>query len=147
LKPSLHTTISQSMNQRSTHSWQLLKGYPAGKRFELFFNHRRSLGSSFIRRFFTFGGGIFLIIAGFVFLPTPVPGILLLFFGASLLAQESLFAARFLDWAEIRMRQYVGKSSSFWEKAHISLKVLITVSLICLLGLVGLRAYLLIFAM
>ncbi len=85
--------------------------------------------------------------AGFVFLPTPVPGILLLFLGASLLAQESLFAARFLDWAEVRFRQYAGKSSSFWKRAHISLKVLITLSLICLLGLVGLRAYLLIFAM
>ena len=92
-------------------------------------------------------GGIFFIIAGFIFLPTPVPGVLLLFFGCSLLAQESLIAARILDWAEVRLRRYIAKSSVFWRKAHISMKVLITLSLICLLGLVGLRAYLLIFSM
>lgn len=131
------------MNKKSTHTWQTLKGYPAGKRFELYFKNRKALPSSFLRRCFIIGAGTFLVIAGFVFLPTPVPGILLLFFGASLLAQESLVVARVLDWCEMRIRSY----SVFWRKAHITLKVLITVSLICLLGLVGLRAYLMIFSM
>ena len=134
------------MNKKSTHTWQTLKGYPAGKRFELFFNHRKALRSSFLKRCLVIGAGVFLIIAGFVFLPTPIPGILLLFFGASLLAQESLAAARMLDWAELRIRKYTASGSTLWRKAHITLKVLITVSLICLLGLVGLRAYLLIFS-
>lgn len=83
--------------------------------------------------------------AGFALLPTPGPGILLLFFGGSLLAQESLLAARILDWAEIRLRHFAVNSHKIWRKAHITLKVLITVSLICLLGLVGLRFYLIIF--
>ena len=122
------------MSKKSTHTWQVLKGFPPGKRFELFFNHRQTLHSSFLRRLSIIGGGIFFVIAGFIFLPTPVPGILLLFFGGSLLAQESLIAARILDWSEMRMRHFIMTSSRFWTKTHISLKVLIIMKCLILIS-------------
>lgn len=130
------------MHRKSTHTWNKLKQYPAGKRFEFLFNHRRTMRTSLIKRLMFLCGGFFVMIVGFVTLPTPVPGILLLFIGASLIAQESLFAARMLDWTELKVRTILNALTAFWQKSHISIKILLTFSLVCLLGLVGTRVLL-----
>ena len=133
------------MHKKSSYIWEKLKEYPAGKRFELLFHHRRNLQSGVIKRILFLSGGFFLIITGFITLPTPVPGILLLMIGASLLAQESLIAARVLDWIELRILSLKRALMSFWKKSHISIKILLTFSLVCLLGLVCTRVVFLLF--
>ena len=130
------------MHNNSAHIWKKLKEYPAGKRFELLFEHRRTQRASLLKRFLFIVGGFLLLIMGFMTLPTPIPGVILLLIGASLIAQESLMAARILDWAELRFLALGTSINNFWKRLHISLKIILTFSLVCLLGLVGTRVLL-----
>jgi hypothetical protein len=52
-------------------------------------------------------GGATLIAAGLVMLVAPGPGILVLVGGCAVVAEESLPMARFLDWAEVRIRRTI----------------------------------------
>lgn len=49
----------------------------------------------------------------------PGPGIPFLLVGAGLLADQALFAARFLDWAEVRLRRIFLWLKSWWQHASI----------------------------
>jgi Putative transmembrane protein (PGPGW) len=48
--------------------------------------------------------------AGFVLLFIPGPGLVFLFVGAFLIAQQSLLAARALDWSELRLKKLLAWS-------------------------------------
>jgi hypothetical protein len=52
-------------------------------------------------------GGAVLIAAGLFMLIAPGPGILVLLVGCALVAEESHYMARFLDWAEVRIRRAI----------------------------------------
>ncbi len=56
--------------------------------------------------------------AGLFFLPAPGPGFLILFAGAALLAEESLTAARALDWTEVRLRRLAKWGRRAWRAAR-----------------------------
>jgi hypothetical protein len=53
------------------------------------------------------------------FLLVPGPGILVLFVGAGLLAEQSLITARALDWTEIRLRRLVAWAQKAWRRHRI----------------------------
>jgi hypothetical protein len=52
-------------------------------------------------------GGTALIAVGLVMLVAPGPGILVVAIGGALLAEESLLAARALDWLEVKIRRTI----------------------------------------
>ena len=58
-------------------------------------------------RGFTILSGAALIAAGLFMLVAPGPGILVLVAGCALVAEESHYMARFLDWAEVRIRRAI----------------------------------------
>jgi hypothetical protein len=58
-------------------------------------------------RMLTIVGGTLLVGVGVVMLVAPGPGILVIGVGGALLAEESLTAARILDWLELRIRRVI----------------------------------------
>lgn len=53
--------------------------------------------------------GVVVVLIGFVALPAPGPGMLVIAGGAALLARESLLVARLLDGLEVRIRRLLGR--------------------------------------
>ena len=51
--------------------------------------------------------GTLLFALGLVMLVAPGPGILVVMVGGALLAEESLFMARALDWSEVKIRRAI----------------------------------------
>lgn len=80
---------------------ELKRGEP-GRRFQS--RYERANQSGGLRKWAVIIGGMLLIAAGIVFLPLPGPGLLIIAFGAFLMAEESRAAARALDWIELRVR-------------------------------------------
>ena len=62
------------------------------------------------------GAGVLIMGMGLVLLIAPGPGVLFLALGAMLIAQESLSAARFLDWADIRLRRLTIRGLRVWRR-------------------------------
>ena len=54
--------------------------------------------------------GVVMVLIGFVALPAPGPGTLVIAGGAALLARESLMVARALDALEVRILRLLGKA-------------------------------------
>ena len=103
------------MMQRLKKSWRELKAAKAGERFQE--RYRRSSGEGPLRKVLFIGGGILVMAAGVFFLPAPGPGMLILVVGAGLIAEESLIAARALDWMEIRLRRFAKWARRAWRAA------------------------------
>ena len=68
---------------------------------------KRAEGRRGALRGLTILGGAALIAAGLFMLVAPGPGILVLVAGCALVAEESQYMARFLDWAEVRIRRAI----------------------------------------
>jgi len=94
------------MMQRLRKGWRELKQGKPGRRFQE--RYERSPSARGARKWATIGIGVLLVLAGIVFLPLPGPGLVIIFVGALLVAEESLSAARLLDWLELKARRLIG---------------------------------------
>ena len=95
--------------------WRLFSAPPPGKRFRASFDRRRQeRPGSFHKKILAIGTGVIIMGLGLVMLIAPGPGILFLAVGAMLIAQESLSAARTLDWADIRLRRLAVRARNAW---------------------------------
>ena len=92
------------MTSRIRREWQAFVEAPPGERFGRLYERKRRDGKRLATRLFWWGTGILLILAGFVMLFTPGPGLLSMAFGIACLAQESLPFARRCDRGELRLR-------------------------------------------
>jgi len=127
------------MLRKLKESWHHLKRGAPGERFQEHYRRRQEAGGSRWRKPLFIGGGVLVMAAGLFFLPAPGPGFLILFLGGGLLAQESLRAARALDWAEVRLRKIAGWGLGVWKRSPLPVKVLLV---IVGLGLAAGAAYL-----
>lgn len=127
------------MLQRLKESWHDLKRGAPGERFQEHYRQRQKGGGSGWRKPLFIGGGILVMAAGLFFLPAPGPGFLILFVGGGLLAQESLIAARALDWTEVRLRTLAAWGLRVWKRSPLPVKILLV---IVGLGLAAGAAYL-----
>jgi len=66
---------------------------------------------------------------GLVLVFMPGPAILFFVIAASLVATESLFVARLLDWTEVRLRKLLGWVVERWRKLSATSKFLVTVAM------------------
>jgi len=94
------------MIERLRKGWRELKQGKPGHRFRE--RYERSPSTQGARKGATIGIGVLLVLAGIVFLPLPGPGIAIIVVGALLIAEESLSAARLLDWLELKARRLIG---------------------------------------
>lgn len=98
------------MRNRLGKSWRELKRGEPGRRFQNRYERRGRSGGG-LRKWLLIAGGLLLVLAGIVFLPLPGPGMLIIAAGALLMAEESLSAARALDWLERKARRAFAKLS------------------------------------
>jgi hypothetical protein len=102
---------------------QLTEGRP-GSRFESWYNTRKHKTGG-AKRPLTIVAGVVVVMLGLFFLPAPGPGMVILAFGAALIAQQSLTAARLLDSAEVRTRRILRPLRRFWKHSPAPVRVAI----------------------
>jgi hypothetical protein len=90
---------------RIRQEWRRFVAEPPGSRFERHYDRKRADDKSLAGRVSWILAGVFFLLAGFVMLFTPGPGLLAMGFGATCLAQESRRMARFCDRTEVRVRR------------------------------------------
>jgi hypothetical protein len=126
--------------------WRLFWSLDLGHRFQTRYNNhrqRRERGeTSNCRRLFNLVGGPALIVAGFLFIPTPDPSYIIIVIGSWMVAGELLIIARFFDRTEVRLRRVGGWIKGQWSRWPAAAKV--AVVSICVAAL-GYGAYLLFF--
>ena len=125
---------------RAKRSWRLFTSSKPGDRFQVrYYYHRQSRhGHSSLSRIFNIVGGSVLVIFSVFFGWAPGPGTLTLVIGLSMLGSEFLVVARFLDWAEVRLRKLAHFVGVVWRSSTIgkALIVLVAVTLVAAFGYV-----------
>jgi hypothetical protein len=125
---------------RAKRSWRLFTSSKPGDRFQVrYYYHRQSRhGRSSLSRIFNIVVGSVLVIFSVFFGWAPGPGTLTLVIGLSMLGSEFLVVARFLDWAEVRLRKLAHLVGVVWRSSTIgkALIVLVAVILVVALGYV-----------
>ena len=92
-------------------NWELFKQSPPGKRFQnRYHRHFEKRGSrSQPKRFLIIFTGTIVILFGMILWFIPGPGWATIFFGAGIIAGESLAVSRFLDFLELKIRNLLKK--------------------------------------
>lgn len=126
--------------------WRLLKEIEPGHRFQArYHKHRRRHQQGKTPEWVSLlnlVGGPALIVAGFLFLPTPGPSYIIIVVGMWMLAGEFLPLARFFDRVEVRLRKLGRWTKGRWSRLPAVAKVLVV--LVCVAAL-GFGAYHLLF--
>ncbi len=130
---------------RMKESWQRFKASKPGYRFEDRYRHRQAeeQGHTLKRIFLIFVGAL-IAVGSFLLAPLPGPGIATVFLGLAILAGELLPAARFLDWAEVRLRRLAQFVREVWQASVLGKILVVLVVMICIAALLYV-AYLLLF--
>jgi hypothetical protein len=127
--------------------WRLFKEFEPGHRFQTrYHKHRRRREQGKMSKWVSLlnlVGGPALIIAGFLFLPTPGPSYIIVVIGLWMLAGEFLPLARFFDRVEVRVRKLGRWTKGRWSRLPAVVKVLMV--LVCVAAL-GYGAHLLVFS-
>jgi Putative transmembrane protein (PGPGW) len=122
---------------RAKRSWQLFTSSKPGDRFQVrYYYHRQSRhGRSSLSRIFNIVIGSVLVLFSVFFGWAPGPGTITLVIGLSMLGSEFLVVARFLDWAEVRLRKLAYLVESVWRSSWVGKLVLVLVALILVFAL------------
>jgi hypothetical protein len=80
-----------------------------------------------MRKTVLIGLGLVVLLAGLFFLPAPGPGIVIVALGLAILAEQSLIAARMIDWSELRAREVIDWCVDLWERSGMAARVAIVV--------------------
>lgn len=96
-----------AMITRMRAKWRQLRTSPPGQRFQdrYFRIQRRPNRQSIYRKILNIFLGIIFIFVGIIFWFIPGPGWLIIIFGTTIIAGESLCISRFLDKAELFIRK------------------------------------------
>jgi hypothetical protein len=106
----------ESLFQRLKEHWREFKKCPAGTRFEERYRRRHSRERSLREKALGMMGGLVVSGAGALMLFVPGPGLLVLFVGLVLIAQESRAMACALDWTELRGRALLQRVKQLWRR-------------------------------
>jgi fatty acid desaturase len=117
---------------RARRSWRLFTSSKPGDRFQVrYYYHRQSRhGRSSLSRIFNIVVGSVLVIFSLFFGWAPGPGTLTLVIGLSMLGSEFLAVARFLDWAEVRLRKVAHFVEDVWRSSNVGKALIVLVALI-----------------
>ena len=114
---------------KAIERWRLFWSLDAGHRFQASYHScrfRRECGEAYrYGRVFNLIVGPLLVVAHFLFLPTPGPSYIIIVIGMWMLASELLILARFFDRAEVRLRKLGGWIKSRWSRWPVAVKVLV----------------------
>ena len=118
------------MTSKARHHWHVLRNGSPGRRFEDYYKavrHDRSRGSTIVRVVRLVIAAIAGII-GVILVFVPGPAILFFAIAGGLVAAESLWAARFLDWCEMRARKLANGARHRWRQLSVFKKLLVVIA-------------------
>lgn len=123
--------------------WQQFQESKPGYRFQDRYHRRRQSGHGRfgLRRIINIAVGSVLVVVSAFFGWVPGPGLVTFFIGLGLIAGELLFVARFLDWAEVRLRKLARWARGVWERAPLVAKVLIVLAILACVAVLGYGVY------
>jgi hypothetical protein len=117
--------------------WRTFREIDAGHRYQARYHlHQRRSRKGLVSRYWrpmSLLCGPILIIAGFVFIPTPGPSYIIIAIGLWLLAGEFLLLARVFDKVGVRVGKVWRWSKGLWRSSHVTVKVMIVFALAILL--------------
>lgn len=102
-------------------SWRIFRTAPPGKRFEKLHDARADGPPPIV----FYAAGTVLLACGVVLLFIPGPGLLLIAFGAALVARQSLWLAKRLDRLELVLRRLARKAGTGWRRSSAAVRVAI----------------------
>jgi Putative transmembrane protein (PGPGW) len=113
---------------KALHRWRLLWTLDAGHRFQTRYHtcwFRRECGEAFrYGRTVNLSVGPLLVVAGFLFLPTPGPSFIIVVIGLWMVAGELLVMARLFDRMEVRLRKVARwVKEKVWARSPNAVKV------------------------
>lgn len=134
------------MIKKLKDDWREFADDEAGRRFQNRYHRRRENEKGHILlRVFLITLGAVIALSSLVLAPLPGPGWGTVFIGLMILGGELLPAARFLDWAEVRLRKLGRFIGEVWRSSALGKVAVIAVAVI-LVAAFGYVAYLLLFA-
>jgi uncharacterized protein (TIGR02611 family) len=104
--------------ERLKQHWREFSDSKPGHRFQERYRRRQQHGRGHIvKRIFLIVLGAVLALGSLFLAPLPGPGFATVFLGLAILAGELLPAARFLDWAELRLRMFARFVRHVWRSS------------------------------
>jgi hypothetical protein len=117
--------------------WRTFREIDAGHRYQARYHmHQRRTRKGLVSRYWrpmSLLCGPILIVAGFVFIPTPGPSYIIIAIGLWLLAGEFLLLARVFDRVGVRLGSFWRWLKGLWRTSHVVVKVMIVFALAFLL--------------
>ena len=121
---------------RLKQHWREFSESKPGHRFQERYRRRQQAGRGHIlKRVFLIVLGAVLALGSLFLAPLPGPGFATVFLGLAILAGELLPAARFLDWAEVRLRKlarfvrHAWRSSFFGKVSIVAIAALLAAAI------------------
>ena len=107
--------------------WREFKAARPGRRFEERYWRRKkeSDGKIGLGKAAYIALGLACVCVGLILLPAPGPGLLVVAFGLGLLGGEFLFSARWLDWAEPKVRSVFAYGKKLWRRTSPGFRIVI----------------------
>jgi uncharacterized protein (TIGR02611 family) len=125
------------MVEQMRQSWREFTQSKPGERFKERYRHRRQNEQGHIVwRIFLITLGAVIALGSLILAPLPGPGWATVFVGLMILAGEVLPAARFLDWLEVRLRNFVPFVRRVWRASVLGKVAVILVSALCVAAVV-----------
>jgi hypothetical protein len=120
---------------KAKRSWQHFKSSKPGDRFQVRYYYRKQRGGGRLSRIFNIVVGSALVIFSAFFGWAPGPGTITFVIGLAMIGGEFLPVARFLDWAEIRLRKLARFVVRVWRASVAGKVLIVVVTLICVAAL------------
>jgi uncharacterized protein (TIGR02611 family) len=134
------------MIDRLKEHWRDFRESKPGDRFQERYRRRQQDGRGHIlKRVFLILLGAVLALGSLFLAPLPGPGFATVFLGLAILAGELLPAARFLDWAEVRLRKFARFVRYVWRSSLLGKVSIVVMAALCAAA-VGYVIYRLFFA-
>ena len=102
------------MFEIAKRAWREFKNSKPGHRFQdRYLRRNKNAPAPFSKiKVFNIAAGIAVMVIGFLLLPMPGPGSILIVLGLGMLGSESFYIARFLDWAELKLREITRRTAA-----------------------------------
>jgi hypothetical protein len=123
---------------RAKRSWRHFTSSKPGDRFQVRYYYRKQSGPGRLSRIFNIVIGSALVLFSAFFGWAPGPGVVTLVIGLAMIGGEFLPVARFLDWAEVKLRKLAHFVEKVWRSSTIgkALVVLLVLILVATFGYV-----------
>jgi uncharacterized protein (TIGR02611 family) len=138
---STHSHRATSIGRRLKAHLQDFRRAKPGERFQQRYRRRRRLGHGILAKALSLGTGVVLFVLGLILIPPPGPGLLVVFVGAGLIAEESYLAARAFDSLELRARRVATRALRAWKRASAAARVLVMLIVACSAAASALAAF------